>query len=385
MSRSYTDYIAPALVAVAFCIAAAVFLFESSSFREAVEGWARRDLQARTERAAAAMREPLATGDFRKMREFSDACAAEGVRFTVFSAPGGLVLDSVSAADGFPDAIYARSRCGDGSVRLGLPLERVFAPIRRARTGLFLAAIMGGAGVFLVILFTYRQRVRLEEMRRTEAFRRDFIADVSHEIKTPLTGILGAVELLGEGKVQDMIRRESVRLNGLVQGILSLSRLERDGVKGAVVRAPADLSAVAAETVERLSTLAKGRGVSVELRAPDATPVSCDAVLVSQALANLLSNAILHSGSSEVVVSVSGGDGAAKISVEDHGKGIPAEERERVFERFRRLDASRSSDTGGAGLGLAIARRIFELHGGGLVLEPVSPSGCRFVSTIAQS
>ena len=358
-------------------------MLESSSFREAVEGWARRDLQARTELAAAAMREPLATGDFSKMREFSDACAAEGVRFTVFSAPGGLVLDSVSAADGFPDAIYARSPCGDGSVRLGLPLERVFAPIRRARTGLFLAAIMGGAGVFLVILFTYRQRVRLEEMRRTEAFRRDFIADVSHEIKTPLTGILGAVELLGEGKVQDMIRRESVRLNGLVQGILSLSRLEREGVRGAVTRAPADLSMIAAETVERLSTLAAGRGVRVELRGPAATSVSCDAVLVSQAVANLLSNAILHSGSAEVVVSVTGGDGAARIAVEDHGKGIPVDERERVFERFRRLDASRSSDTGGAGLGLAIARRIFELHGGGLVLEPVTPSGCRFVGTIA--
>jgi len=103
-----------------------------------------------------------------------------------------------------------------------------------------------------------------------------------------------------------------------------------------------------------------------------------DARLIGEAIGNLVSNAIRHSGSPDVAVSVSRTARGFAITVEDHGIGIPPEHAERVFERFHRVDPARAAESGGAGLGLAIARRIARLHGGDVVLSPVVPSGCRF-------
>jgi len=107
--------------------------------------------------------------------------------------------------------------------------------------------------------------------------------------------------------------------------------------------------------------------------------VECDPQLVQQAVSNLIENAIRHSGSKDVIVSLSACGGEARVAVEDHGIGIPPDERERVFERFHRVDAARAAGSGGAGLGLSIVRGIARLHGGEVSLEPASPSGCRFV------
>ena len=108
----------------------------------------------------------------------------------------------------------------------------------------------------------------------------------------------------------------------------------------------------------------------------------CDGRLIASAVSNLVMNAIRHSGSDEVSVSVSSSGNSVSISVEDHGVGIPPEDRERVFDRFHRVDRSRDLGTGGTGLGLAIVRGIALLHGGSVILESVEPSGCRFVLTI---
>ena len=100
---------------------------------------------------------------------------------------------------------------------------------------------------------------------------------------------------------------------------------------------------------------------------------------MERAVSNLIANAIRHSGSKEISVSVESVGREIRIAVEDHGIGVPPEHAERIFERFHRVDPSRTAETGGAGLGLAIVRRIARLHGGDVTLEPVVPHGCRFV------
>lgn len=404
MRFANADFIPSLFVAAALVGAVSVFISETRSFRDAVAEWARRDLESRTELAAANLREPLETGDFRRIHEFGDVCSDDGVRLTVFSAPGGVVFDSVRDPSAHAPSIYATHTCGEFRVRLGLPADRVFAPYRRARFGFILAAIAGGAGVMLVLLFTVRQRMRMralaqerdtqrrlvEEMKKVEAFRRDFIADVSHEIKTPLTGIIGAADLLSSGDAPDdmrdrlleMVKTESERLNALAQGILSLSRLERDGESGVVVRRETDVSGIVRDAVERLRPLAYGKGIEISVDAPPDCVAVCDGSLVESAVTNLVANAIRHSGSKDVSVAVAADGNTVRIAVEDHGVGIPSEERERVFERFHRVDSARSADTGGAGLGLAIVRRIAKLHGGDVVLEPAVPTGCRFVLSV---
>ena len=196
MRTATSDFLPPLLAAIGLAGAAAVFFSETRSFRDAVTGWAARDLKARTELAASNLREPLATGDFRRIHEFGAACVVDGVRLTVFSAPGGIVFDTAGKPSAAPDSIFAEHPCGEFKVRLGLPMERVLAPYRRARFGFVLAALVGGAGVMLIVIFTLRQRTRMrelarerdaqrklvEEMKKVEAFRRDFIADVSVQL-----------------------------------------------------------------------------------------------------------------------------------------------------------------------------------------------------------
>ena len=399
------DILPSLFVALGLFGAVAVFVSETHSFRDAVFSWARRDLESRTELASSTLKESVETGDFRRIHEFGADCSAKGVRLTVLSAPGGIVFDSVERGIPQEESIFVTRPCGEFRVRLGLPVSRVLAPYRRARIGFLLAAIVGGTGVLSVLLFTFRQRARMrelarerdaqrrlvEEMQKVESFRRDFIADVSHEIKTPLTGIIGVVDLLASpdglppesrDRLLSMLKGEAERLNGLAQGILSLARLERDTASGTANFVTTDVSEIVRDIVESLRVQAEEKGVTIGLSAPEACVAVCDRQLISSAVSNLVLNAIRHSGSDEVLVSVSSSGNSVSISVEDHGVGIPPEERERVFDRFYRVDRSRDSGTGGTGLGLAIVRGIALLHGGSVTLEGVEPSGCRFVLTI---
>lgn len=399
------DILPSLFVALGLFGAVAVFVSETHSFRDAVFSWAQRDLESRTELASSTLKESVETGDFRRIHEFGADCSAKGVRLTVLSAPGGIVFDSVGKGTPQEESIFVTRPCGEFRVRLGLPVSRVLAPYRRARIGFLLAAIVGGTGVLSVLLFTFRQRARMrelarerdaqrrlvEEMQKVESFRRDFIADVSHEIKTPLTGIIGAVDLLASpdglpseshDRLLSMLKGEAGRLNTLAQGILSLARLERDTASGGANFAQADVSEIVREVVERLRLQSEEKGIAVTVEAPESCIAVCDGQLIASAVSNLLLNAIRHSGSDEVFVSVSASGKSVSIAVEDHGVGIPPENRERVFDRFYRVDRSRDSGTGGTGLGLAIVLGIARLHGGSVTLESVEPSGCRFVLTI---
>ena len=379
--RRDEEWLPVVLAAVAFVAFLAAFGWELFAYQRKVVEWARRDLQSRVNLAAANLEEPLRTQDFRKIHAFGDLCRAEGVRLAVSGRGGGRIFDSRQASQQEQFAFSACAECGEYVVSIGIPPSRVYAPFWLAVVGFCLAGLVGIAGVLLFFLVTYRQRVRIRELRRLEAFRREFIADVSHEIKTPLTGILGAVDLLeGESPLVPLIRKEAKRLNGLVQSILDLARLEREDEALNLVET--DVAELVREAVASLDPVARASGVALtcsQAASGDGLRMQLDPQLTVQAVSNLVTNAIRHSGAEAVSVVVTAGAKSVRIIVEDRGVGIPSAEAGRVFERFHRVDPSRTAETGGAGLGLAIVRRIARLHGGDVTLEPVVPHGCRFI------
>ena len=388
--------VATVVAAAAFAAVIAAFAAQVVSFGRDVERWARRDLKTQAELTAAGLAAPLRTQDFRRLREVAAALELKGLVLRVRSPGGGLLYDG---ARGEP-MLEESAAAGEHSVAVAIRREQVFEPFRRAVALFALAALVGALGMFVVFFALYRQRVRIRELARLERYRREFVADVSHEIKTPLTGILGAAEMIGEAddssrpRLAAMIAKESKRLNALVQQILDLARLDREGaaperartdLAGLVRevleerRAETDLAGLVRDVLEERRAEAESRGVELVFRGNGEVFADCDATLVAEAVSNLVGNAIRHSGSPKVEVSCVATAHGVEIAVEDRGVGIPPEHAERVFERFHRVDPARAAESGGAGLGLAIVRRIARLHGGDVRLEPVSPHGCRFV------
>ena len=371
------EWLPAALAAVAFLGALAVFGWLLNCFWIDIGTWARRDLRSQAELAADSLREPLASQNFRALTGLHTSLEAKGLILRVRSANGGWIFHG-----GYKGAtVEEYVPCGEYSVGVAIREEQVYAPFYEALVGFVLAALVGVLGMFVVFFILYRQRVRIRELAKLEKFRREFIADVSHEIKTPLTGILGAVDMLEGMEVEkkggggqwgvllSLIRKESKRLNGLVQSILDLARLEREG----------DVLDVAGfDLEEMLKELAAKYGVRYDGSDKSENLVVGDAALILQAVSNLVENAKRHSGTEDIALSLTWLDGWAHVIVEDHGVGIPPEHAARIFERFPRVDPARAAETGGAGLGLAIVRRIARLHGGEVALTPAKPRGCRF-------
>ena len=371
--------VATVVAAAAFAAVIAAFAAQVVSFGRDVERWARRDLKTQAELTAAGLAAPLRTQDFRRLREVAAALELKGLVLRVRSPGGGVLYDGGRGEPMLEESAAA----GEHSVAVAIRRKQVFEPFRRAVALFALAALVGALGMFVVFFALYRQRVRIRELARLERYRREFVADVSHEIKTPLTGIIGAAEMIGEAddssrpRLAAMIAKESKRLNALVQQILDLARLDREGA--APERARTDLAGLVREILEERRAEAESRGVELVFRGNGEVFADCDAILVAEAVSNLVGNAVRHSGSPKVEVACAATAHGAEIAVEDHGVGIPPEHVERVFERFYRVDPARAAESGGAGLGLAIVRRIARLHGGDVRLEPVSPHGCRFV------
>ena len=371
--------VATVVAAAAFAAVIAAFAAQVVSFGRDVERWARRDLRTQAELTAAGLAAPLRTQDFRRLREVAAALELKGLVLRVRSPGGGVLYDGGRGEPMLEESAAA----GEHSVAVAIRRKQVFEPFRRAVALFALAALVGALGMFVVFFALYRQRVRIRELARLERYRREFVADVSHEIKTPLTGIIGAAEMIGEAddssrpRLAAMIAKESKRLNALVQQILDLARLDREGA--APERARTDLVGLVREVLEDRRAEAESRGVELAFRGNGEVFADCDATLVAEAVSNLVGNAVRHSGSPKVEVACAATAHGAEIAVEDHGVGIPPEHAERVFERFYRVDPARAAESGGAGLGLAIVRRIARLHGGDVRLELVSPHGCRFV------
>ncbi len=223
------------------------------------------------------------------------------------------------------------------------------------------------------------------EALRLEQVRRDFVANVSHELKTPVSAIsLLSEAMLDAAEDPDSVRRfagrlltESSRLNALVGDLIMLSRLQGADPLPTLTLLPVD--GVVAEAVEHTRTLAEKFDITIEVLPPSGEYVEGDKSILVTALTNLLDNAIRYSpAGTAVTVGASIVDGVLDISVTDRGIGISPEHQERVFERFFRADPARSRVTGGTGLGLAIVKHAAANHGGRAVLTSEVGVGSTF-------
>jgi len=226
------------------------------------------------------------------------------------------------------------------------------------------------------------------ELRRLEGVRRDFVANVSHEIKTPVTAIKGFAETLLEGEhdAQDaerflkIIARQADRLHAIVNDLLTLSRVEQDAKDRRIELERGPVDRVIAAAVESCQFKADARDIRIEVScAPDLT-ARINAPLLEQAVVNLLDNAIKYSPPhSQVRVVAERRHGQVLVSVIDHGPGIGAEHLPRLFERFYRTDKARSREMGGTGLGLAIVKHIAQAHHGQVDVQSEPGRGSTFI------
>jgi two-component system phosphate regulon sensor histidine kinase PhoR len=227
----------------------------------------------------------------------------------------------------------------------------------------------------------------VSELRQLEVIRRDFVANVSHELKTPITAIRGLVETLLDDPGMDAatrarflekVREQGLRMSSLVFDLLSLARLETE--PGVLSRVPLDLRDPVGAAARALLPTGRERGIEVVLSLPeDRVPVLGDQNALGEVTTNLLDNALKYTprgGRIRVRLHVQGSD--AVLEVEDTGIGIDPVHQERIFERFYRVDKARSRDLGGTGLGLSIVKHICRVHEGDISVESVPGRGTTF-------
>ncbi|MCD2114824.1 HAMP domain-containing histidine kinase [Rhodococcus rhodochrous] len=222
-----------------------------------------------------------------------------------------------------------------------------------------------------------------ESARRSEEKMRRFVADAGHELRTPLTTIRGFAELYRQGASTDTgmlmerIEREARRMGLLVEDLLMLARLDE---QRPLDRSPVDLLAVAADAVHNARAVAPERTITLDIIDGPGTPeVLGDDARLRQVLSNLVTNALTHTPpDADVTVRVGTADTDAVLEVADTGPGLDPDDRERVFERFYRADASRTRASGGSGLGLSIVAALVAAHGGKVEVESEQGVGSTF-------
>jgi two-component system phosphate regulon sensor histidine kinase PhoR len=225
-------------------------------------------------------------------------------------------------------------------------------------------------------------------LRHLENIRREFVANVSHELKTPITSIKGYVETLQEGAIDDkgnarkfleIIFKQADLLNALVDDLLSLSKLEQEAEYAEVRLAEETVRRIIEAAIAAYEARARERHIQVALHCNDEVAVMANARLFEQAVGNLLDNAIKYSEPRGTVeIEVTQNKGEVTIKVNDHGCGIAPEHLPRLFERFYRVDKGRSRELGGTGLGLAIVKHIIQAHGGDVTVESTPGKGSTF-------
>lgn len=266
----------------------------------------------------------------------------------------------------------ARGEGGERELHLfGPPREHLAL---RARPLVVDGAIVGGVAFIRDVT----------EAHRIESVRRDFVANVSHELKTPIGALALLAETMATGgdeavmrPLADRIAREADRLARIIDDLLDLSLIE---AQEAPSREPEPARTLLEEAVERVRATAAAAGTPLAVGVvPSDTVIECDRRQVLSALTNLLDNAIKYSERGKSVdVDASVEDGLLLIAVRDHGIGIPSRDLERIFERFYRVDRARSRATGGTGLGLAIVRHVAQAHGGDVTVESQEGEGSTF-------
>ncbi|HKX62576.1 MAG TPA: ATP-binding protein, partial [Verrucomicrobiae bacterium] len=251
------------------------------------------------------------------------------------------------------------------------------------------AAVVDRTGAAAGAILVVHDLTRIKQLENT---RQEFVANVSHELRTPLSLIKGYVETLLEGAREDaakctrflqMIEKHTDRLTFLIEDLLTISRLE----SGSVVmnRNPVDLQNEAQHVVDDLRARAAEKNVRLEIDVPAGLMATADADRLQQVLYNLVENAIKYGrngGRVRIGARLLEGQPKVEVRVEDDGPGIPADARERVFERFYRVDRARARESGGTGLGLSIVKHIVQAHGGEVWVKSELGEGATFFFTL---
>lgn len=266
-------------------------------------------------------------------------------------------------------------------------MELPRGPIGGGMHTLFVKVVaLGDAGLIAILIFDD------SEMRRLDSIRRDFVANISHELKTPI----GALSILSEAVLgaaddPDAITRfagrmqiEAKRLSELVQEIIDLSRLQDDDpLKNGKMF---NMSDAIKEAIEQSRMTSQAKRIDVTFSPIDQAQVLGDREQVIMAIHNLIENAVNYSpDATRVAVTLKIAKGLAEVSISDQGIGIPEKDLERIFERFYRVDAARSRETGGTGLGLSIVKHVATNHGGDVSVWSVEGAGSTFTIRFPQA
>ena len=229
---------------------------------------------------------------------------------------------------------------------------------------------------------------RIHRLRKLENIRRDFVANVSHELKTPITSIKGFVETLLGGALDspedskrflEIVAGQADRLNAIIDDLLVLSRLEQDSEKVEIIIEESGLKPVLEMAIQACAPKASEKKIRVDLNCPESVTARINPQLLEQAVINLVDNAVKYSlPSTQVQVDVSSDNGEIVVVVTDEGRGIAKEHFPRLFERFYRVDSDRSREMGGTGLGLAIVKHIAQVHGGSVSVDSSVGKGSTF-------
>ena len=271
--------------------------------------------------------------------------------------------------------------------RITRPVEALETAVKRIASG-DLSALVPVEGDDEIVGLSSSFNLMARELASLEAAKRRMIADAAHELRTPVTLIRGMMEGLIDGiyplslETLRSVHEEALRLSRLIDTLRDLELIE----SGRLVldKVPVDVSHAVSKAATLFATAAKDRRIHilVDLEEPRPPALSADPFRLDQVLYNLLSNAVRHArqaGKVRASVHTDPVSVGVQITIEDDGPGIPPAERDKVFERFYRLDSSRCLDSGGRGLGLSIAREIVRTHGGSISVSESSLGGAAFV------
>ncbi len=260
--------------------------------------------------------------------------------------------------------------------RTGRQVIDLFGPPRKV-VAVFSSPLEGGGAVAMIEDITERHLV--------DTVRTDFVANISHELKTPVGALAVLAEALAEEDDLDIVHRlsekmvdEAIRVGRTIDDLLELSRIE---FGGEAVKDPVSVESILRESIERVCSLATTLSIKVVINGPDADmQVIGDRRQLVSAISNLVENAVKYSEpDSSVEVSALVSSDWVEMCVRDFGVGIPLRDLDRIFERFYRVDRARSRDTGGTGLGLAIVRHVANNHGGEVSVTSIEGEGSTFV------
>ena len=291
---------------------------------------------------------------------------------------GRSLIEIIRSAD--LQALADRTRALGGKAESEFDLGGV----RPRRLSVQAIPLVGESGGILLVV------IDVTEMRRLETLRRDFVANVSHELKTPVTAIRSAAETLQDGALKDpshalsfvnMIERNAGRLQDLVEDLLQLSRIESRALQLRIE--PVSVIQIAQSVTQLFAERASKKHISLNLEIPSEVQVQADVRAIEQVLSNLIDNAVKYcSAETAITVSAVVHDDTVAIRVADEGAGIEAKHLPRLFERFYRVDAGRAREVGGTGLGLSIVKHLVEAMDGSVTVESELGHGTIFVVTL---